>query len=709
MCIGKKLITLLLLITCYLGVHGGSRLEGEQYIGDPVEAIAVAEDTSIQPGRPFWIAVHLKVDNGWHVYWKNPGSTGAPTSVEWSLPDGVAAGNLRWPYPHIFQTDGMISYGYTGSVLLMTQIFPPKDLKPGENLDFTVDVHWIGCSRDSCVPGFKTLSLSLPIKEEVPQPNEKWAPKFALLREQGPFYLDGVSTRFKNNKLILHFEVPDFEAPVNMEITNARAYFFPVGGQIIDEQGEQHLYAGDGYYKLTLPLMKGGIGDSKNVRGVLVFSKGKETRAYDINVSVAETVISEKSSNNLLLFLLLAFVGGIILNFMPCVLPVVSLKVLNIVNAAKDSLGKRLSHALAFVVGLLFAFWVLSGLIIVLQHYGHEVGWGFQLQKPIFVAFLAGLFIVFALSLLGVFEIKFMGVSSSKAPRKHSVAGSFINGILATIVSTPCTGPLLGSVLGVAFTLHPVEILLIMTSIGIGMASPYLILGLWPRCLRFVPKPGPWMDVFKQVMGFLLILTVVWLIWIFGAQTTNQSVFMLMLGLFCVAISCWIYGRWTSVNKVAKTRVLARIWALIFICIGCVFAWQGIKQDTSDVVVKAEEWVPFDTHHFEVLRRQGKPVFVEFTAKWCLICQMNKVAFFDQSVEKKFNELGVVKMRADWTKHDSAITKVMKELGRNSVPLAVLYGTQGQEMWILPQILTPDIIISYLENLEKDKKKRNVD
>lgn len=409
--------------------------------------------------------------------------------------------------------------------------------------------------------------------------------------------------------------------------------------------------------------------------------------------------------------LLFAFIGGMILNLMPCVLPVISFKVMSFVKMAGQSRSLTLKHGLMFSLGVILSFWMLASAMLMLRAYGQAVGWGFQLQEPLFVVILASLLFIFALSLFGVFEwgmffASWAGQTQSDASQKSSgYIGSFLSGVLATAVATPCTGPFLGSAIGFAVTLPVFQSLLIFTSLGLGMCFPYLLLAAFPSYLRFMPKPGAWMETFKQLMGFLLLATVLWLLWVFSAQTDSFSLICLLAGLLCFSIGAWIYGRGCSPVVARKTRILTSLLVILFAFAGCkaiLFPRAAWYSQSSSSQAKSsgdhwEGWEDFSPERVAQLRREGKPILIDFTAKWCLICQANHLVLSSNEVKKQLDDSGIVKMKADWTKNDPVITQELSKFGRNSVPLYVLYGSaEQQEPLVLPQVLTPDVVVEHL-------------
>jgi thiol:disulfide interchange protein DsbD len=442
-----------------------------------------------------------------------------------------------------------------------------------------------------------------------------------------------------------------------------------------------------------------------------------EHSSHSADVHLADAASSSSSSEfafegGLILAMFFAFIGGMILNLMPCVLPVMSFKVMSFVKMAGKSRSLTLKHGLMFSLGVLLSFWVLAAAMLFMRAYGQSVGWGFQLQEPIFVVILASLLFIFSLSLFGLFEwgvffASWAGQKQSDNTMKESgLGGSFFSGILATAVATPCTGPFLGSAVGYAVTLPVFQALLIFTFLALGMCFPYLLLAAFPSYLRFMPKPGPWMEIFKQIMGFLLLATVLWLLWVFSAQTDTFSLMCLLAGFFFFSIGAWIYGKGCTPVVKRTTRVFAFALVGFFAYIGCWIilfseeSWssQASSTQSQESKIARNQWEDFSPERVAELRSQGKPILIDFTAKWCLICQANHLVLDSHEVKNQLNTLGVVKMKADWTKNDPVITEALAKFGRNSVPLYVLYGPdEAQKPVILPQVLTPDVVTAHLK------------
>lgn len=695
---------------------------------DPVRFELVAEEVSLQADHPFWIALTLDIDDHWHAYWKHPGDIGMPIRIDWNLPNGYSITEIEWPFPKKFEQNGFVGFGFENKVTLLAKITPPSSIPSNESTTIEADIRWLVCSEESCLPGEANVQLTLPVTTNAPKINPQLTTFFSEARQHLP-HSEWKTEATANDGFI------DLQVKVPTGSVLKSAYFCPAGKGMIDTKAESILSAvSDQPDTYRLLLKTNDNQQPEALKGVLVVEGETSQEALTVDLSFARdssvigmangkyTLPIEKENlphlsteslefeGGVGLAILFAFIGGAILNLMPCVLPVVSFKILSFVKMAGQSRSLILKHGLAFSAGVVVSFWVLAGLMLALQSYGQSVGWGFQLQEPLFVAGLGALLFLFGLSLFGVFE---MGTSvtawagqADVRSRSSALAGSFFSGILATAVATPCTGPFLGSAIGFAVTLPTFWALAIFTSLGLGMASPYLLLAAFPSLLRFMPKPGNWMNTFKEVLGFVMLATVLWLVWVFAAQTNTLAIFMLLVAFFVLAIGAWIYGRWGSVASSKRSRIISM--TLAAVCLG--FAGYTIVLSTSSAVASIEsskvaavddEWEVFSPERVAELQAAGTPVLIDFTAKWCLICQANHMILSTDQVEKAFQAKGVVKMKADWTKNDPVITKALKKFGRNGVPLYVLYdGSETTQPTILPQVLTPDVIVDHVNKLD---------
>ena len=423
------------------------------------------------------------------------------------------------------------------------------------------------------------------------------------------------------------------------------------------------------------------------------------------NKSLTTLTKQANSGDNISIFIaiLFAFLGGLILNLMPCVLPVLSLKIMGFIQQAGEDKSKTKKHGLAFTLGVVFSFLALAGFLIALRAGGQYLGWGFQLQSPVFVVILCILLFLFGLSLFGVFEIGTSLTSSENYIKSTGYTGSFLSGVLATVVATPCTAPFMGTALGFAISQPAYVSLLVFTFLGLGMALPYVLLTNIPKLLKFVPKPGAWMESFKQFMGFLLMATVLWLIWVLSLQTGAEGVLFLLASLIIASFGGWIYGRWGNISKAVKVRRSAQLISILFIIGALIFSISNIETkantDSTEINQGKIHWEAYSPEKVEEAIKDGKPVFVDFTAAWCLSCQVNeKIAFGSKEVQQEFVDKNILALKGDWTNNDPVITKALANFGRNSVPLYVIY-SKDQEPQLLPEILTPGIVLDALKKL----------
>jgi thiol:disulfide interchange protein DsbD len=674
-----------------------------------VQVELVPEVESVQPGTPLWVGIRLRMAPKWHTYWLNPGDSGLPTRMRWALPEGFAAEPFEWPTPEPIAAPPLVSYGYEGEVMLLSRITPPPTLAAGSEVTIGGRLDWLEC-KEACLPGRAQLDVTLPVRDAPPARAAAAAELFAAARAALPG--DGASwtprVHVSPQLVALSFQSP---------LTPRRATFLPETQGLIEYAPPQRLLrTADGYRLEMTPSTAPAAGEI--LAGVLVV-QGEggpvavrvETRRETLTAALPagqpiETGRAAEGAQalGLPLALALAFLGGMILNLMPCVLPVLSLKVMGFVRHAGDR-GAAWRHGLAYTVGVLLSFWVLAGLLLLLRAGGQQVGWGFQLQSPPFVAFLACLFFAIGLNLFGVFEVGLSLTSAGGALHARSGLGSSLaGGVLATIVATPCTAPFMGSALGFGLSQPPAVSLLIFSALGLGMALPYLVLSLSPGLLRFVPKPGRWMETFKQFMGFLMMGTVVVLVWIFGQQVGIDGVTALLAGLVILASSAWIYGRGTAPEAGEGQRraayVLSAVLATAGLFVGFTRAGTSAAPASGATTVSGgiawEEWSP---EKVAAARAQGKPVFVDFTAAWCLSCQVNeRVALGAAEVQERFRREGVVMLRADWTRRDDAITQALAAYGRNGVPLYVLYGRGKSEPHLLPEVISPGLVLDALDS-----------
>ena len=608
----------------------------------------------------------------------------------------------------------LMNFGYDGEVLHLVTLQTPKQLTVGQNVTLSAKAEWLVCS-DVCIPESADLTISLPIIGSAPLPDARWADSFANARASLPGTMSGWKSEatFETGKAVLALTPPPDE-----HVRLGEFAFYPLREDIIANAGPQIFSKTSDGMHLIIPLADPMNLTLTALDGVLVSNSGwgkahpgkavtvSAPITYARNASAlvaantAPTSAATKPENGddlgLAIALLFAVVGGLILNLMPCVFPVLGIKVMGFVEHAQGEPTRLRQQGLAFLVGVVLSFWILAGLLTALRAAGESIGWGFQLQSPVFVTLLALLFLLMALNLSGVFEfgMRLQSVAGNLQQRgkPSNLIDAFLSGVLATIIATPCTAPFMGAALGYTLAEPAYVSFLVFTSVALGMAAPVLLLSLFPGWLRHLPKPGAWMDTFKQFMAFPLFATVAWLAWVLGSQQGNDGLGLLLLGMVVVSLGAWIYGRW-QFGYPLRALTLAVVLGLV----GVVIAWPGaVPARGAEPVSEANDWVPFSKQKVAEFRAQGRPVFVDFTATWCITCQVNKrIALNQKSVLGRFAELNVVRMKADWTVQDPAITEALAAFGRNGVPLYVYYPAGGEPQ-ILPEVLTPAIVLSTL-------------
>ena len=675
-----------------------------------VEAELISRYAAFQPGKPIELALRLKIIDHWHTYWQNPGDSGLPTRLGWSMPAGFTAGSIEWPHPKRLPLGPLMNFGYEGEVLHLVHVQTPKDFKIGEPIKLAAKADWLVCS-DVCIPESADLSITLQGVGAAPLPDARWIDAFAKARAALPAKLDNwkMSANVANGKLAIEFSPP---AGVNLPLTDV--LYFPLREELIANAAPQILTKTDSGYRVEISTADPINAEIKSGDGVIVSSGGwgaahpGKAIAFAASLTISATpaassprpvatlspALAPRPTEALGLFaaLLFAFAGGLLLNLMPCVFPVLGIKVMGFARHAQNDAPQLRKQGFAFLGGVVVSFWVLAGALIALRAAGESVGWGFQLQSPMFVTFLAVLFMLLALNLSGVFEMG-LGIQNAAGglapPGRSALIDAFFSGVLATVVATPCTAPMMGAALGFTLSQPAALSLLVFTAIALGMATPVLALSLMPKWLRFLPKPGAWMDTLKQILAFPLYATVAWLVWVLGAQIGNDGVAKLLFGLTLLSLAAWVYGHWQIAGS--KSAMIA---ALLIAMVGVGVAWPESKNAASTVARIEDGWVPFSVKKIAELRSERKPIFVDFTATWCITCQVNKrVALNRADVVQRFKELGIVRMKADWTLQDPEITRALAEFGRNGVPLYVFYPAGGDAK-ILPEILTPAIVLA---------------
>lgn len=697
-----RLLALLIFLTALSPAAFGAEAARSAH----TEVELVSEPLSIQPGTPFWAALRMKMDEHWHTYWRNPGDSGIATEIRWQLPEGFKADEILWPAPKKIDLPPLAVYAYEGEVFLLTRITPPAALEAGSVQTLKAQVYWLECEVN-CIPGDALLSMSLPVKMETPAADPRWVEAFARTRAALPLDSSAWNVRAESGSRYFRFFLSHPDASQKLEGVT----FFPYDDKLIQHPSPQTFRAASGGYELFVERSTLAKNVPDQLKGMLVSRSGWRGPGSEPSLEIsapapqADDRLWRPSSADerlaVLGALLFAFAGGLLLNLMPCVFPVISLKILHFVENARDSRARLLTQGGVFTLGVFVSFWTLAGVLLALRSAGQEVGWGFQLQTPGVVVFLAGLFFVLALNLFGFFEIGLsLTAAGSGAVRSGGLGGVFLNGVLATVVATPCTAPFMGSALGYAVTRPAAEALLVFTGLGAGMAAPYLVLSAFPQWIQLLPKPGAWMEKLKKLFGFFLLLTAFWLAWVLDLQAGRAALAALGAGWMFLWAAAVLYGRRQKTGSGAPLTVV-----LLLALLGAAGPVAALKflAGSPPAGVREPEgvWQKFSQTRFDELRNAGEPVFVDFTAAWCLTCQVNKrTALNVPEIQEKFSRFGVTLLKADWTSRDPEITRALAQYGRSSVPFYVLYGKgRGAEPVFLPELLTPAIVSESIEKV----------
>lgn len=690
---------------------------------DHAEAELVAATNAVVPGQPLQAGLRIKHDLHWHTYWQVPGDSGLPTKIKWTLPEGWTADAIEWPVPKRLPVGPLMNFGYEGEVLLPVRLTPPTGLAAGQTLDLAARADWLICS-DVCIPGGADLKLSLPVKDSAGP--SKFSALFAATRQliPRPIALDGGSAAIEDNRIRLSY------VPKGV-VTDLQ--FFPLQDGRLEAAAPQVLQQPDGKAELYLTASQPVAPEFTALNGVLVVNGGPARAdvggwagvvtlplvAGPVSASVVAaaqaasiTYADEQVSIGLIGALIGAFIGGLILNLMPCVFPVLSLKLLSLMQhqradkAAHAHHASLRTHGLVFTAGVVVSFVLLAGLLVALRAGGAQLGWGFQLQTPWVVAALALLFFIIGLNLLGAFEFAFGGgmASSNLAQRLQSdrVSGSFWTGVLAVVVAAPCTAPFMGAALGFAATQPAPLALTVFAVLGLGMAAPYLLLTLFPALLARLPRPGAWMERFKQAMAFPMFATAAWLLWVLAQQVDANSVGLALAALVLLGMAGWALGvaqrgargfRWLALGTAALAAYA------VLSATGIESTGTARANASAGSKASVAGWGTWSKAENERLLISGTPVFVDFTAAWCVTCQANKrLVLNNDAVNRAFEQKGVVRLRADWTNRDEEITRELARFKRNGVPLYVLYDSKGQ-VRVLPELLTEGKVLQALEQL----------
>ncbi|OYX33634.1 MAG: thiol:disulfide interchange protein [Caulobacterales bacterium 32-69-10] len=686
--------------------------------------VELAPQTSAAvPGSTIYIALKQKIAPGWHTYWRNPGDAGQATQITWELPPGWTAGEIVWPTPQRFVTGPLMNYVYANEVYLPVPVAVPADAKPGQTVNIKAKADFLVCA-EICIPESTDLSLDLPISAGAAPLNPTFGDAIAKTLAAAP-KAEGIPAVFSFDGTAVKLAVT---GPLVAGADVRNAYFYPDDGASLEHVKVQKAERGpDG---LTLTLAPGQAFMEGKTPAEMIGVLALDEAAYVIEAqpgplpagaagltpalattnpdgtALAGAAAGEASAAGgagmgLLTAAAFAFIGGLILNLMPCVFPVLSLKASALARHAEHP-GSARAEGLAFLVGVVATFLILAGLLLAARAAGQAVGWGFQLQSPIVVAGLALLMLLVGLNLSGLFEIgtSVQGAGSGLTT-KRGLAGAFFTGALAVVVAAPCTAPFMAGAIGWAATQPPAAALLVFLFLGLGLAAPFTALSFAPGLFKKLPKPGGWMEGFRKVLAFPMYGAAAWLAWVFAVQAGPNALPFLFAAAILVAFAAWTFGVGQRADKPGLPRgaaAVAMVLALPLLWVGAQMSAPALAASTETAEtgpgIPTEPWSP---ERVAALQAEGRPVFVDFTAAWCVTCQVNeRTSLAGKRVADAFAKTGAVYLKADWTNRNDQIAKELASHGRSGVPLYLVYGKAGEPA-VLPQLLTEGVVSAALE------------
>ncbi len=644
-------------------------LESEAVRSPRATATLLAEHDVVAPGQDLRLALRLRLAPGWHVYWLNPGDAGQAPEVALSLPEGASAGAMRFPAPERFAFGPLMSFGYQGEVLFTIPVQVPASARPGERFELRAEANWLVCEQ-VCIPEQGYFALKLPVatapvlgaeatlftaaEAAEPQP-APFTARLGFRGTEGALQLDGLPGTVRD------------------------AYFFPLVQDVVAPAALQPMTQADGV--LTLALRRGEAALPERVEGVVTALDAAGVRAAWL-ISATPGAVPASGALPLWQALLLALLGGLLLNAMPCVFPVLAMKAMALARLSGAAQSEVRAQAASYTAGVVLSFLTLGSILTVLR-----LGWGFQFTAPWFVAALAWLMLAVALNMSGVFLWGAASDVGGQVARRGGHWGSFATGALAVLVATPCTAPFMAAALGAALAMPPAASLLIFAGLGLGLAAPYAVLGVAPGLVRFLPRPGAWMDRLRQALAFPMYGAAAWLAWVLAQQSGADGLLLLLVGAVLLGFAAWALGLWQREGlRWAGLAALMALLATLALLPGLLTA--APATDT------ANSW---NAERVAALRAEGRPVFVNLTAAWCVTCKVNEqVALRDTAVQGAFSTRGVAYLKGDWSNGAPAITALLHQHGRDGVPLYLYYAPGAAEARLLPQILTPGIILRAL-------------
>lgn len=687
-----------------------------------VKTSLIVSHVDVIPGQTFHMGLLFQMRGDWHTYYKNPGDTGLPVQLTWQMPEGFSAGDVVWPTPEKIVLGQLVNYGYKNETLLRVPITAPANLQPGKVYSFLLDATFLVC-EEICLPVNKTYSVQVAAAEKPTE--NRWAtPLFA---KYSPTYF----TLKPQQNLQVYADNSTYYIAMDAGLPRP-ALFVPDAENVIVDIAPQHYFkspqtgelgnlqvlaiAKETYDPLTLNTLQGLVfWEDPTLPPLKLSADIAPLPATFLPHNAAETVPAANAKPalfgvavpSLLAALLAAFAAGVVLNLMPCVLPVLSLKVLSLVTLAQHNKRLLRAHAGVFFVGVLVSFWVLAAVLMMLKQAGEAVGWGFQLQSAPFVAVLAALLLLVSLNLFGVFDVghlfaKLQHSTAHQNPQTNTRKGlveSFFAGVLATVVATPCTAPFMATAVGFALSQPTGVMLLVFSFMALGLAAPYVLVCFAPAVLSRFPKPGAWMFVLRQALAFPVLATVLWLVWVFGKQHNETQAFLLLILLLGLAFVGWVYGHLAQLRRPTSHRLLGVVLLLlslasyVYVVLHMPEKENGLPSSVSPAAATNQLWQPWSPQAVDAARAEQRAVFINYTADWCITCKLNELSTLNNpAVTNLFQLHNVALFKADWTNYNADITLALESFGRKGVPLYVYYAPTKEQPVILPQLLTPAML-----------------
>jgi DsbC/DsbD-like thiol-disulfide interchange protein/cytochrome c biogenesis protein CcdA len=701
----RPIFALIALFAAALPGFATSSYAGSKYAGPSSADVAhlhvqlVVPEMDLATGKASDAGLYFKLEPGWHVYWENAGDSGEPPHIKWTLPAGITAGPLQFPAPQRLPLGPLMDFGYENEVLFPFTLHAAAPAPAGP-VTLRAHVDWLVC-REVCIPGKADLEITRVVGSSAGGPVEPDAALFARLGGKVPGPLPA------EDRTVFQSTPTGFRLAVITGQRERQAVFFPSDQNILDNPSPQPLTPTANGFILNLKKDANLSASPAHLNGVLELSGGRnfEIHAHPGTIAFPPPGPAWAALARISGF---AFLGGLLLNLMPCVFPVLFIKGLSLVNSGSEERHRLRAHGLVYTLGILVSFWALVAALLGLRATGGTLGWGFQFQSPVFLSLMAALLFFLGLSLAGQFEIglTLTGAGGSLAA-KQGYAGSFFTGVLAVVVATPCSAPFMGTAIGYALAQSAAVTFAVFTALALGLAAPYVALTLQPAWTRLLPKPGAWMEVLKQAFSIPIFLTVIWLAWVLANAYGASLLAILLISLLLLAIAGWFLGRWPAKRwaTAAATVVILAVVALGVAApkeLAIVPLSSGTQLSSQSPAASSANgaWHPWSADAVQKALAAGRPVFVDFTASWCLSCQVNeRVALDRPEVVEAFTKANVALLRADWTREDPAITQALTSLGRSGVPVYALYVPGQSDPQLLPQVLTPGIVTDALAAL----------